>query len=178
VPSIAVILFGMPALCAQSFNPVPGFVQDLTAQFPLPAEFLLEEQIQIGTQGNSETANPFGYEHALQFRPWLHYDGIPNTTVTGSVSYIYYFTVPATSYYRHPEWRDTLMGTLKQPLTGGSLYEQIRGELLNFHDSHKVVQHLPRMRIRFGQNIYLGEDGPVLNKLYIDLYQEAILQFP
>jgi hypothetical protein len=70
------------------------------------------------------------------------------------------------------------MGTLKQPLTGGSLYEQIRGELLNFHDSHGVVQHLPRMRIRFGQNIYLGEGGPVLNKLYIGLYQEAILQFP
>jgi hypothetical protein len=38
--------------------------------------------------------------------------------------------VPATSYYRHPEWRYTLMGTLKQPLRGGSLYEQMRGELL------------------------------------------------
>jgi hypothetical protein len=93
------------------------------------------------------------------------------------VSYIYYFTVPATSYYRHPEWRDTLIGTLKQPLHGGSLYEQIRSELLNFHDSHGVVQHLPRVRFRFGQSLNLGEGGPKLGKPYLGFYQEAILQF-
>jgi hypothetical protein len=27
------------------------------------------------------------------------------------------------------------------------------------HDSHGVVQHLPRVRFRFGQNLYLGEGG-------------------
>jgi hypothetical protein len=56
------------------------------------------------------------------------------------VTYISYFTVPGTRYHRHPEWRFTLMGTLKQPLRGGSLYEQIRGDLLNFRDSHGAVQ--------------------------------------
>jgi len=68
--------------------------------------------------------------------------------------------------------------TLKQPLPGGSLYEQIRGELLNFHDSHGVIQHLPRIRFRFGQNLYLGEGGTRLNKPYFGLYQEVIWQFP
>ncbi len=177
-PSIALLLLALPALNGQTLDPVPGFLQDLSGQFPLPAEFSFEQQIQVGLQGNSTDGNPFTYGHALQFRPWVHYDRIPNTTLTGSVSYIYYFTVPATSYYRHPEWRDTLMATLKQPLHGGSLYEQIRGELLNFHDSHGVVQHLPRVRFRLGQNLYLGEGGSKLSKPYLASYQEAILQFP
>ena len=50
--------------------------------------------------------------------------------------------------------------------------------MLNFRDGQGVVQHLPRMRIRFGQNIYFGEGGPRLGKPYLGLYQEAILQFP
>jgi hypothetical protein len=61
---------------------------------------------------------------------------------------------------------------------GGSLYEQVRGELLNFRDSHGAVQHLPRVRFRLGQNLYLGEGGAKLGKPYLGLYQEAILQFP
>jgi hypothetical protein len=111
-------------------------------------------------QGNLTTGNPFAYWHGLQFRQWFHYDGFPYTTLTGGVRYISYFTVPGTSYHRYPEWRFTLMGTVKQPLRGGSLYEQIRGELLNFRDSHGAVQRLPRVRFRFGQNLYLGEGGP------------------
>jgi hypothetical protein len=175
---MALFVLATAILQGQALNPVPGFIQDLSGQFPLPADFSFEQQIQVGMQGNSLDGNPFAYGHALQFRPWLHYDGIPNTTFTGSVSYIYYFTVPGTSYYRHAEWRDTLMGTLKQPLHGGSLYEEIRGELLNFHDSHGMVQHLPRVRFRFGQNLYLGEGGSKLRKAYLGLYQDAILQFP
>ena len=172
------LLLGLNPLCGQTLDPTPGFQQDLAGQFPLPGEFSLEEQIQIGMQGNDSDGNPFAYGHALQFRPWLHYDGISNLSLTGSVSYIKYFAVPATSNYKHPEWRNTLMGTLKQPLPGGSLYEQIRVELLNFHDSKGVVQHLPRIRIRFGQNVYLGEGGGVLNKPFLGLYQEVIMQFP
>jgi hypothetical protein len=178
VPLITLLFFAVFALQGQTLSPSPGFLQDVTGQFPLPNEFTLEQQVQIGAQGNATNGNPFAYGHALQFRPWLHYDGIPNTTLTGSVSYIYYFTVPETSYYRHPEWRDTLMGTLKQTLQGGSLYEQLRGELLNFHDSHGMVQHLPRLRVRFGQNLYLGEGKSILSKPYVGFYQEAILQFP
>ena len=173
----ALLLFAAPALHGQTLNPVPGFLQDLAGQIPLPAEFSLEQQVQTGTQGTSTNGNPFAFGHALQFRPWLHYDGIPNTTLTASVGYIYYFTVPTTSYYRHPEWRDTLMVTLKQPLHGASLYEQVRGELLNFRDSHGTVQHLPRVRFRFGQNLYLGEGESGL-KPYLGFYQEAILQSP
>jgi hypothetical protein len=172
------LLFVLSALRGQTLNSVPGFLQDLAGQFPLTPGFSLEQQIQIGTQGNSSNGNPFGYGHGLQFRPLLHYDAIPNTTLTGSVSYISYFTVPGTSYYRHPEWRDTLMVTLKQPLQGKALYEQIRGELLNFHDSHGVVQHLPRVRVRFGQNLHVGEGGERLSKPYLGLYQEVVLQFP
>jgi hypothetical protein len=172
------LLFVMPLLRGQTVNAVPGFLQDLDAQWPFAPEFSFEQQIQIGMQGNSSNGNPFAYAHGLQFRPWLHYDGIPNATLTGSVSYISYFTVPGTSYYRHPEWRDTLMATLKQPLQGGSLYEQIRGELLNFRDSHGTVQNLPRVRFRFGQNLYLGEGGERLRRPYLGFYQEVILQFP
>jgi hypothetical protein len=172
------LLWWASPLTAQTIDPVPGFLQVLAAQFRLPADFSFEQQIQIGTQGNSSVGNPFAYAHGGQFRPWVHYDGIPNVTLTGSVGYIVYFNVPATSYYKHPEWRDTLMGTWKQPLQGSSLYEQVRGELLNFHDSHGVVQHLPRVRTRFGQNIYLGEGRPKVGRPYIGLYQEAIFQFP
>jgi hypothetical protein len=175
---LALLLFVLPALRGQTVNSVPGFLQDFAGQWPLAPEFSLEQQIQIGTQGNSSNGNPFAYGHGLQFRPWLHYDGIPNTTLTGSVSYISYFTVPGTSYYRHPEWRDTLMVTLKQPLQRKALYEQIRAELLNFRDSHGVVQHLPRVRFRFGQNLYLGEGGGRLSKPYLGFYQEVVLQFP
>ena len=175
---LALLLLTVFAATAQTLTPVPGFLQDLAAQLPLPADFSLEQQFQVGMQANPLTANPFAYGHALQFRPWLHYDGIPNTTLTASMSYIYYLTVPDTSYYRHPEWRETLMASLKQPLPGGSLYEQIRGELLNFHDSHGKIQHLPRTRIRFGQNLFLGEGGSKLSRPYLALYQEAILQFP
>ena len=177
VTALALFFLVLP-LRGQTLDPVPGFLQDLAGQFPLPADFSFEQQIQIGTQGNSTNGNPFAYGHALQFRPWLHYDGIPNTSLTGSVSYISYLTVPGTSYHRHPEWRDTLMGTLKQPLPGGSLYEQVRGELLNFRDSHGTVQHLPRVRFRFGQNLYVGEDRSRLSKPYLGFYQEAILQSP
>ena len=93
----------MSPLHGQTLDMAPGFLQDVSGQFPLPADLSLEEQIQIGTQGTSTNGNPFAYGHALQFRPWFHYDGIPNMTLTGSVSYIYYFTVPTASYYRHPE---------------------------------------------------------------------------
>ena len=176
--SQALLLLIVSVSNAQTLTPTAGFLQDLAGQFPLPADFTIEQQVQIGTQSNPIIANPFAYGHGLQFRPWLHYDGIENTTLTASVSYIYYFTVPDTGYYRHTEWRNTVMATLKQPFPGSSLYEQLRAELLNFHDSHGVVQHLPRMRIRFGQNLYLGEGGSRLKRPYLGLYQEALVQFP
>jgi hypothetical protein len=162
-------------LAAQSVNPTPGSIQDIATQLPLPDQFLFEQQFQSGTQGGSSNGNPFAYGHAAQVRPWLHYDGLPNTTITGSVSYIYYFTVPGTSFYRHPEWRVTILGNLRQKLSGSSLYEQIRFELLNFRASNGDVQHLPRVRLRFGQNLYLSE-GP--SKPYLGVYEEAITQFP
>ena len=80
---LVLLLLVMPMLRGQTVNSVPGFLQDLAGQYPLPLDFSLEQQIQIGTQGNSSNANPFAYGHALQFRPWLHYDGIPNATLTG-----------------------------------------------------------------------------------------------
>ena len=137
--------------------------------------FSIEPQVQFGTQGTSGDGNPYAYAHGLQFRPWIHYDGIRNVTVTGAVSYIYYFTVPGTSYYRHPEWRFTTFGTLTQRLNGGSLYEQLRFELLSFRASNGSVQQLPRVRVRFGQNLYFGEHS---SKPYLGLYEEAIAQFP
>lgn len=160
---------------AQSLTPIPGFIQDIAGQFPVPDKFSFEQQIQTGMQGNSVDGNPFAYGHAMQFRPWLHYDGIQNLSLTSSASYIYYFTVPGTSYYRHPEWRVTALGTLKQPLSGGSVYEQLRFELLNFRATNGAVQHLPRVRFRLGQNIYLSEAGL---RPYLGVYEEAITQFP
>jgi hypothetical protein len=129
----------------------------------------------MSTQGNSANGNPFAYGHAVQIRPWLHYDGIANTTVTGSMSYIDYFMVPGTSRYSHPELRFIALGNLRQVLSGGSLYEQLRFELLNFRASNGAVQHLPRIRFRPGQNFYLSEGR---FKPYLGLYEEAILQFP
>jgi hypothetical protein len=37
------------------------------------------------------------------------------------------------------------------------------------------VQHLPRIRVRFGQNLYLSAHP---SKPYLGVYEEAILQFP
>ena len=125
----ALLLIGVQFLLAQSVSPTPGSIQDVAVQLSLPDQFTFEQQFQSRTQGGSGTASPFAYGHGAQVRPWLHYDGIPNTTITGSVSYIYYFTVPGTSDYRHPEWRVTVLGNVKQALSGSSLYEQIRVEL-------------------------------------------------
>ena len=174
-PSTILVLLAVPAVWAQMLSPIPGYLLDVAGQFPIPDEFSFEQQIQTGTQGNSGNGNPFGYWHGVQIRPWLHYDGLRNTTLTASASYIDYFSVPGTSNYSHPEWRVTTLGTLKQPLSGGSVYEQGRFELLNFRDSHGVKQHLPRVRFRFGQNLYLGEGS---SRPYLGVYEEAILQFP
>jgi hypothetical protein len=170
-----ILLFCMRILDAQIISPTPGFLQDVGGQIPVPEQFSFEPQFQLGMQGNSGNGNPFAYTHGLQFRPWIHYDGVPNLTVTGAVSYLYHFTVPGTSFYRHPEWRFTSFGTLKQTLEGGSLYEQVRFELRSFRASNGDVQHLPRVRVRFGQNLYLSEHP---SKPYLGIYEEAILQFP
>jgi hypothetical protein len=164
-----------PALVAQTVEPVPGSVTDAAVQIRLPWNFSFEQQLQMGTQGNSVNGNPFAYIHGAQIRPWVHYDGLPHTTLTLGISYVDSFAVPGTSNYKHPQWRDTLYATVKQPLSGGSIYEQLRFELLNFRDSHGTVQHLPRIRARFGQNLYLGEGG---HRPYLGFYEEAILQFP
>ena len=174
-PSMILVLLAIPGLHAQVVNPVPGFLQDVAGQFPLSDEFSFEQQIQATTQGNSSSGNPFAYWHGAQVQPWLHYDGLANTTISGSASYIDYFNVPGTSNYAHPEWRFTALGTLKQPLSGGSLYEQTRFELPNFRDSHGAVQHLPRVRFRFGQDLYLGEGSL---RPYLGVYEEAIVQSP
>ncbi len=171
----AVLLICTQPLPAQTVSPTPGYIQDASGQIPLREEFSFEPQFQLGLQGNSGNGNPYAYAHALQFRPWIHYDGIANLVITGAVSYIYYFTVPGTSYYRHPEWRYTTFATLKQQLDGGSLYEQLRFELLNFRASNGDVQHLPRVRVRFGQNLYLSERK---SKPFLGVYEEAIVQFP
>jgi hypothetical protein len=137
--------------------------------------FSFEQQIQAATEANSSGGSPFAYWHGVQIRPWFHYDGIPNTTLTGSAGYIDYFNVPGTSDYKHTEWRVTAMGTLKQILSKGSLYEQLRFESLNFRDSHGGPQHLPRLRFRLGENLYLGEGS---YRPYLGFYEEAIVQFP
>ena len=171
----AMLLICVRLLVAQTVAPTPGSIQDLSGQIALPDHFSFEAQLQQGTQGNSNEGNPFAYVHGVQIRPWVHYDGIPNTTITGSVSYIYAFTVPGTSNYKHPEWRVTALGNLRQSLSGSSLYEQLRFELLNFRASNGDVQHLPRVRVRFGQNVYLSEGR---SKPYLGVYEEAITQFP
>ena len=162
-------------LAAQSVSPTPGSVLDFSAQASLPHQFSVELQIQYGTQGTSTYENPFTYSHGVQNRLWVHYDGFRDLTITASPSYIYYFAVPGTSNYKHPEWRFTVLGSLKQRFSGGSLYEQVRFELLDFRASNGEVQHLPRLRFRFGQNIHLS-DGP--SKPYLGLYEEAIMQYP
>ena len=162
-------------MSAQTLSPIPGSIQDVASGFPLTESFSFEQQIQNGMQGNPGNSNPFAYAHAVQVRPWIHYDGIRNTTITSGISYIYSFTVPGTSDTKHPEWRLTAFGTLKQSLSGGSVYEQLRFELLNFRSTTGEVQHLPRVRFRLGQNLFLSEGNL---KPYLGLYEEAILQFP
>ena len=169
------LVFCMRVLGAQTISPIPGFLHDVGAQIPVPEQFSIEPQLQLGMHGNSGNGNPFAYAHGLQSRLWLHYDAIANVTLTGAVSYLSYFTVPGTTYYRHPEWRFTTFGTVKQHLRGGSLYEQLRLELLNFRASNGDVQHLPRVRARIGQSLYLSEHP---SKPFLGLYEEAIVQFP
>src|SRR5262249_35644324 len=71
--------------------------------------------------------------------------------------------------------RFTAFGTLKQALNGGSLYEQLRFELLSFRASNGSVQQLPRVRVRFGQNLFLSDHA---SRPYLGLYEETIAQFP
>jgi hypothetical protein len=165
----------MRILGAQTISPIPGFLHDVGAQIPVPEQFSFEPQVQLGMHGNSGNGNPFAYAHGLQSRLWLHYDAIANVTITSGASYLSYFTVPGTSYYRHPEWRFTTFGTVKQHLKGGSLYEQLRLELLSFRASNGDVQHLPRVRARFGQNLYLSEHP---SRPFLGVYEEVIAQFP
>jgi hypothetical protein len=73
--------------CEPDARSDPGLRDSVTA---VSHQFSFEQQIQSGTQGGSANGNPFAYGHGMQARPWLHYDGIPNTTITGSMSYIYY----------------------------------------------------------------------------------------
>jgi hypothetical protein len=127
---------------AQTVTTTPASIQDLSSAVPVNETFSFEPQIQNRVQGNSTNGNPFAYEHATQIRPWLHYDGIPDTTITSAVSYIYYYTVSGTSYTKHLEWRFTTFGTLRQSLSGGPLYEQLRFELLNFRASNGRVTHI------------------------------------
>ena len=47
--------------------------------------------------------------------------------------------------------------------------------MLNFRASNGEVQHLPRVRVRFGQNLFLSERA---SKPYLGIYEEAIVQFP
>jgi hypothetical protein len=108
-------------LDSQTISPTPGFLQDVGGQIPVPEQFSFEPQFQLDVQRNSGNEHPFAYAHGLEFRPWIHYDGVPNLTVTGAVSYVHHFTVPGTNYYRHPEWRFTGFGTLKQTLEGLSM---------------------------------------------------------
>jgi hypothetical protein len=174
-PSVMLLLITPSALQSQSLSPMPGSINDLSGQFPINRNLLFEQQIQAGTQGTPGNNGPYAYWHAVQIRPWFHYDGIRNVTLTASASYIDYFTISGTGNYAHPEWRLTVLGTLKQPLAQGSLYEQVRFELLNFRDSHGAVQHIPRVRFRFGQNLFLSESRA---RPYLGVYGEAILQFP
>src|SRR5689334_17989652 len=113
------LVFCMRVLAAQTISPIPGFLHDVGAQIPVPEQFSIEPQLQLGMHGNSGNGNPFAYAHGLQSRLWIHYDAIRNVTLTGAASYISYFTVPGTSYFRHPEWRFTTFGTVKQNLKGG-----------------------------------------------------------
>lgn len=173
--SLILAFLAMPALHAQTLDPLPGSITDISGQITVPGNFLFEQQIQAGTQGVDNNNNPFAFWHAVQIRSWLHYDRIRDTTLTGGLSYIDNFKIPGTSNYEHPEWRVTALGTLKQSFDSNSIYEQMRFELLNFRDSHGVTQHLPRLRFRFGQNYYLGNGR---SKPYIGVYEEAVLQFP
>jgi hypothetical protein len=166
---------GVSVLTAQTLATNPGSIQNFSSPIPMPHQLSFEPEIQSGMQSNSSDGNPFAFQHAFQVRPWLHYDGIRNLTITGGPSYIYYFTVPGTSYYKHPEWRFTGFASLRQRISGGSLYEQLRVELLNFRASDGAVQHLPRVRFRFGQNLALSEGR---TKPYLGLYEEAITQYP
>src|SRR5262249_206718 len=78
----AMLLICLRLLVAQTVAPTPGSIQDLAGQIALPDHFSFEAQLQQGTQGNSNDGNPFAYVHGVQIRPWVHYDGIPNTTIT------------------------------------------------------------------------------------------------
>jgi hypothetical protein len=49
------------------------------------------------------------------------------------------------------------------------------GQLLNFRASNGDVQHLPRIRLRFGQNLFLSEHP---SKPFLGIYEGALVQFP
>jgi hypothetical protein len=170
----AALLPCIGVLGAQTVNPTPASIQDLSSAIPVSETFSFEPQIQNGVQAIPPTAT-------LRIRTCDADSTLatlrrhPGSDDYLAVSYIYYFTVPGTSYTKHLEWRFTTFGTLRQSPSGGSLYEQLLFELLNFCAGNGDVQHLPRVRFRLGQNLYLSEGR---SKPYLGLYEEAIVQFP
>jgi hypothetical protein len=64
LPSIALLLFGVSALRAQTLDPVPGFLQDIAGQTPLRAAYSVEQEISNRYSGKLHHRKP------IRLRAW------------------------------------------------------------------------------------------------------------
>ena len=163
----AFLLLWVPTVATQAQSPdynfrgIPATIEELDLAFPLKGKYTGQLDIQTVTQGAylGVNNNPFAYWQRLHFRPWLQYH--PNKTVllATSLSYMKRYAIPPTGAKRGDEVRFTVMANFTQPKRWGSLYEQVRGEIKNNRkDGTPGWTHVPRVRLRFGQNFNVKEE--------------------
>lgn len=165
------------AQAGYSFRGILQNVVELDALSAVKRRFSAQGDLQLITQSLyvSENANPFRDVQRLAIRPWVHYEVSDRTELTFGTSYLRYYEIPQVGAKAKDEVRVTLMGLFTQPLTVGSVYEQVRMELRNTRDEGADDwSHVPRLRLRFGQNYTFSKS---IHKPRINVYQEVAFKY-
>jgi hypothetical protein len=158
-----------------NFRGITASIEEFDTAFHLKGGFSGQLDFQVVTQSAyiDQNANPFNYVQRVHIRPWLHHGGFKNTLWSFSTSYIKKFEVHPTGLKPSQEIRVTAMGTFTQPKEFGSLYEQVRFEIRNIRNNEGAWSHIPRFRVRFGQNVNVGKSE---KKPHITIYEELMLK--
>jgi hypothetical protein len=158
-----------------TFNTMPASIQEIDIGLPDRGDFSEQVDVQFITQGADwdVNRNPYAYPQRLHIRPWLQYHRTRGVVWAFSPSYIKHYAIPAVDQPEQNELRLTAMGTSTQKRSWGSLYEQGRFEVRNIKEENKPWEHIPRVRVRFGQAFNIHEAS---HNGRIAAYEEVIVK--
>jgi hypothetical protein len=113
------------------------------------------------------------------FRPWIIYSGIKNLQFWLGYLRNKKYAIEETHNTEMLEHRLVVMGILTQPITKGSVFEQLRFETKFFEDQNGIQQTVPRIRTRVGVNHFLNQpkERPWFQTPNLSYYMELILRF-